>query len=617
MLLETRVSYRDATGAERVLRMADQTRSERGSITISQSVEPIESGEIVFATVQNRGREPARLRWVGFDVDTGFEASSAARFFKHGYQSWSPSYPVVIGRPVPRPLRSRFARISHQSEADRPEIAPEGVTSELFTVIEADQARERLLCGFIAAANQLSTITVNSPALVTARALFDDVWLEPDETVEVEPLLCWRSQQESARMAARWAELLGKRMKARIAAPYQRGWCSWYHYFDTISESSLCSNLDRLREVRAELPVDIVQLDDGFQLALGDWERANAKFPSGLKKVADRIRQAGFTPGLWTAPFLTAADSELMRTHPDWVIRDDEGEPLAVIKNPVWTSAAGGYAYALDPSNPYFCEYLERLFDRLVHEFGYSYLKLDFLFAGAAQGRRYSSKLTRAQALRRGLEAVRRGAGDDAFLLGCGCPLGPAVGIVDGMRIGPDVAPYWGDDTEPGARVAIEAIFARSFMHRRLWLNDPDCLMLRRKETRLSSEERFALASAIAISGAMLILSDDMSLLDEVDFRLFRMVTEIGQEVDSLASKQPVIAKTMMSSSSIRIATAPAHNGRWYLLLNAGETRQRVSTAGFLAAGKRARMIDRDGERDALHEIELAPHSACLIHSLS
>ena len=34
-------------------------------------------------------------------------------------------------------------------------------------------------------------------------------------------------------------------------------------------------------------------------------------------------------------------------------------------------------------------------------------------------------------------------AGDDAFLLGCGCPLGPAVGVVDAMRIGADVTPYW------------------------------------------------------------------------------------------------------------------------------------------------------------------------------
>ena len=120
--------------------------------------------------------------------------------------------------------------------------------------------------------------------------------------------------------------------------------------------------------------------------------------------------------------------------------------------------------------------------------FGYGYLKLDFLYAAAAEGIRHDPAITRAQTLRRGLEAIRRGAGEQTFILGCGCPLGAAVGIVDGMRIGPDVAPYWGASAggagEPGTALAIDAILARSFMHRQLWLNDPDCVMLRAKETQ-------------------------------------------------------------------------------------------------------------------------------------
>jgi alpha-galactosidase len=617
MVSETRLFYRDATGAERMLCLPAQGFSQRDGITISQLMESIQGGEMVFVTVQNRGRTPARLKWVSFEVDTGFEVASPARFFKHGYQSWSVSYPVVIGHYATKSPRSRIARISHQSEADRPTIAPEEATSELFTVIDSDSSQERLLCGFIGAANQFSTITVNSPAHVTARALLDDTWLYPGEMINVEPLFCWRSRQESARMAARWAELLGRRMNARTTAPYQRGWCSWYQYFDAISETLLCSNLRKLRDFHRELPLEIVQLDDGFQAALGDWERTNAKFPSGLAKIADKIRRQGLTPGLWTAPFLATADSELMRTHPDWFIHDENGEPLGVVRNPAWTGEEGKYACALDPSNPQFRQYLERLFDRLVHEFGYSYLKIDFLFAGTAEGRRYDLRLTRAQALRQGLEAIRRGAGDNTFILACGCPIGPAVGIVDGMRIGPDVAPYWGDDTEPGARLAIGAIFARSFMHRRLWLNDPDCLMVRPEQTCLSAEERFSLASAIAISGGMLMLSDDLNLLDEDSCRLYRMVADIGEEIDSLCSSEPVLAKTMMSNSSVWIATAPGRCGRWYLLLNAGETVQRLSTADFLAAGERARLICRGGERDASDELELQPHSACLIRSLS
>ena len=60
--------------------------------------------------------------------------------------------------------------------------------------------------------------------------------------------------------------------------------------------------------------------------------------------------------------------------------------------------------------------------------------------------------------------------------------------------------------------------------------------MLRAKETRLSNDEREALAWTIAASGGMLLISDDMSLLDAESARLFQEVARIGAEVDA-ASK--------------------------------------------------------------------------------
>ena len=51
--------------------------------------------------------------------------------------------------------------------------------------------------------------------------------------------------------------------------------------------------------------------------------------------------------------------------------------------------------------------------------------------------------LTPAQRVRAGYEAMRRGAGDDTFILGCGVPLANVVGVVDANRIGQDVAPLW------------------------------------------------------------------------------------------------------------------------------------------------------------------------------
>ncbi len=114
------------------------------------------------------------------------------------------------------------------------------------------------------------------------------------------------------------------------------------------------SNLHALKELRFEFPIEVVQLDDGYQAALGDWDRTNANFPSGLKGLADEIRDAGFIAGIWTAPFLgrarftrscasIATGSSSLR---------ENGEPLRAGYNPNWTTSDDKYAYALDPSHP-------------------------------------------------------------------------------------------------------------------------------------------------------------------------------------------------------------------------------------------------------------------------
>ncbi len=549
-------------------------------------------------TVANRGDIPIHLDSIRFHITTGFPANAPAKFFKHGYQSWSASHPVAVGTSTHRrDGLSRIAKVNHQSEVERPQDAPEGATSELFTIVQSEASPERMIAGFIGAAHQLTTITVRTPNQVMARALLDDVILLPGDEREIEPLAFWRAEENAAQMASQFAAMLGATMHARVDAPYQRGWCSWYHYFHAITEDAMRSNLRALKDLRDDFPIEVVQLDDGYQAALGDWDRANAKFPSGLKALAAEIRDAGFIAGIWTAPFFAARDSQLMQEHGGWFIKHGEtGDALRAGYNPNWTTSDDKYAYALDPSHPEVTTHLERLFRTIVEDFGYNYLKLDFLYAAAAKGIRHDPSLTRAEILRRGLEAIRRGAGDGTFILGCGCPPGVAVGIVDGMRIGPDVAPYWGPTTgtagEPGTALAIDAILARSFMHRRLWLNDPDCLMLRAKETRLSRDEREALAWSIAGSGGMLLISDDMNLLDEHSAQLFQEVARIGAEVDAASKIAPPLLTDLMSESPVRTISS----GTLDLHLNMDAQPRKVGTGALDLPSHSARIVKASKE---------------------
>jgi len=90
------------------------------------------------------------------------------------------------------------------------------------------------------------------------------------------------------------------------------------------------------------------------------------------------------------------------------------------------------------------------------------------------------------QAFREALRTVRSVA-KDRFVLACGSPMGPAVGLCDGMRIGYDVSSRWWVPMNLGAwpsgncniRAAAIHTFWRQWMHQVWWQNDPDCLVVR------------------------------------------------------------------------------------------------------------------------------------------
>jgi alpha-galactosidase len=338
---------------------------------------------------------------------------------------------------------------------------------------------------------------------------------------------------------------VGRADGARVSAPYQVGWCSWYHYFHDVTEVHLRSNLARA----ADWPFDVFQLDDGYQAAIGDWLDTNDKFPSTLDGLAAAIAAEGRQPGIWIAPFIAAPDSQVVREHPDWMARFDDGEPLWGMFNPPWGGGRGGIMYALDTTNPDVLAHIEHVAGALV-DAGFTYLKLDFTFAPSFDGVWADSSRTPAQRVRAGYDAVRRGAGDDTFLLGCGVPLSHVVGVVDGNRIGPDVAPSWElpadnqalpgyAETSPATSHSWIDTLTRSFMHRRLWLNDPDCLMLRTAETSMSPDAVRTWAHAVAVSGGMALVSDDLGLLDAEAAALLDDVVAIGREVDAATATGP------------------------------------------------------------------------------
>jgi hypothetical protein len=281
-----------------------------------------------------------------------------------------------------------------------------------------------------------------------------------------------------------------------VAAP--AGWRSRYAFADGLTEDAVIANLEHASRVFDRRQLGLFQVDDGYQRSLGDWD-ANTRFPHGHRWLTDRIHAHGRQAGVWVAPFAVAERSGIPEAHPEWLLRR-EGAPAVLAARESW----GGRVYGLDAAHPAVQEWLFALGRRLVRDWGYDHVEVDLLDAATA-GDAHAGGLTRAEAYRRGLAALRDGLGADTFLHGGGAPLQHAAGLVNGMRVGPEVAPSWGA-VQGGARAAT----LRSFYHRAVWLNDHDGLLVR---SPLTEAEARAWTTVTAMAGGRTMLADDLPSL--------------------------------------------------------------------------------------------------------
>ncbi|GEM_PF-72622 len=384
------------------------------------------------------------------------------KFYRHGWQSWTLTTWLDPSEP-PLPIRAPEFRAKDEDPAY---AYHKNHVSAWVCAVEVNDD-DILLLGALRLSGrvELSGSTLNG---------FYEDNLEGDWLI---------ARGKEDQVFEQYAERLESKFgKTRFSTP-PRVWCSWYSLYKWIDESNLAKVLHGL----GDLPFDVFQIDDGWQIAHGDWE-ANHNFPSGLKSFADRVKSTGRKAGIWLAPFMVTPGSQLAKDHPNWILRDEQEKPVPA--GITW----GGKPLALDSSHPEVLDWLEALIRKVVG-WGYDYLKLDFLYQGALIGKRHQS-IAREEAYRNALRVMREAAGN-AYILACGAPVIPSLGLCDGVRIGPDVTNFWINQAlttwlnNPNETSTANAI--RTSVHR-LWLKpliniDPDVMYFRARFNALTEHE--------------------------------------------------------------------------------------------------------------------------------
>lgn len=505
-----------------VLKVQDVDRTTDLSIKISV-YEKI-SGFSIVIQYRNRADEVQvkSIDSLVIDVDdesrivTGWNGNDL-RFFRNGFHSWelSQAHPIDVGENQ----------------------------SHYYSVLKNLNTEDAFVIGFTTMADQLSTVTARGRdkvrsrlALLVGTSYTDNIPVTEKDTIVSEEMMVLYSK-DANRILEEYMDFVAFRMGAITWKNVPTGWCSWYFYYTMPDEGEIIENTDFLSDHFGK-NIEWIQIDDGYQSKVGDWEE-NSRFGSGLMSLVKKIREKGYHAGIWTAPFVASEHSEIFKDKRDWFVRDDTNNPIVVGENPLWL---GNY-YALDLTNPKVLKHIKSIFSKLKED-GFEYFKIDFLYHAAILGQRHDSKITRAQAIRKGLEAIRSVVGDD-LILGCGAPLGPCIGMVNMMRIGTDIATHWRYAWGGGVYECSVNTMTRAVMHDRLWVNDPDCVLVRQNDTELTEEEVKLWLNVVALSGGAVLLSDRMMEVSEERLsyldKILPPFRKGGIAVDALDKENPSI----------------------------------------------------------------------------
>lgn len=149
-------------------------------------------------------------------------------------------------------------------------------------------------------------------------------------------------------------------------AAYEPIWCAW-GYERNFNVREVLGTLPKVKELGIKWAV----LDDGFQIAEGDWDVNPEKFPGGdsdMIKFVDQIHAQGLKAKLWWAPLAVDPGTKLLEQDPDIVLLNADGSTRDISW---WNS------YYMSPVYQGTIDHTKSTLQKILGEWGFDGLKMD------------------------------------------------------------------------------------------------------------------------------------------------------------------------------------------------------------------------------------------------
>ncbi len=440
--------------------------------------------------------------------------------------------------------------------------------SYTFSVIADPETRHSVVCAYLTHERGIGIFfpkVSEDKALVNAKIDFGSLRVEPGKTRGTETLLIGLFDDGRLGLEA-YAAAVAEKYNIRLR-PRPNVYCTWYHA-GASNETALAANTAFAAEHLKPFGLNVMQIDDkwqtlvpkGFQTSekikttgpLKCFTDANEKYPNGMAYTAKNIASHGMIPGIWFMPWAGNLNNPYFDK--EIYAQNLDGTPFHDAK---WSGTC------LDSTSPKGEAFIRQRINH-IYDWGYRYFKIDGMHTGLAtyniyintsykendyeefgKVKLYDPQMTQVQAYRKCLKILQEEA-PEALVLGCNVSqnmrsMGPAFGMIDAMRIGPDNNRASRGDWSHIGRGPWHGTNLY-FLNGRVWYNDPDPIYVRNS---IPLESARWMCSWLAISGAMHTSSEQYDKLPPERLDLLKRCLPgydgASRPVDYLETNEPRI----------------------------------------------------------------------------
>ncbi len=296
-------------------------------------------------------------------------------------------------------------------------------------------------------------------------------------------------------------------------------WRSYGRYGNNVTCKEIMKNLESIYE--NDVNYDIVQIDGGYEANPGDWMEPNKKFPEGLKFVVDKIKEKGYSPGLWLAPFICNGKSNIYKNHKEWLLKNSQNTEVMAGRE----SSLGGKIYSLDIQNEDFRKYLMDVFNYFRY-CGIEFINVDYLYAccmvpngGKNRGMILSEAITYIEELSKGMKIMLSGT-----------PMVNAFKKVDYCSVGCINDFTWENSSEKNSNLKerrtvynlLISSLNRYNLNKNMFNNASGIFTLKLKGSSLNKHEKYSLLFLSYIMGNVIMNSDNIANYNDIEIHTLK-----------------------------------------------------------------------------------------------